>query len=443
MPPGLGERLCEACGSTTTLSVLSPTLPPRIEMESFDMIPFSVSRQFSLLKKQRLTPSQESFSGLIEEDDDLDDDCDDLGSVHMMLNDMSYNVQRYSPEWDDEDIAEVMVLSPKPRNSKLPTISEELDASSPRSNRADCGESVPPLDSPFLGSDETHCCETLAKEPPPVTLSDFDVVVPPSGLPVFCKKRSSGKLYIVKALEGWNTGDELAVVEAIQNLRAPFLEDFLWKFPGVAEGEEGRMYIVSASHSGNLLDLMKTGPIAPMDVLFYICEIVDGLASLHNAKIIHRDLAPSNIFLDHAGHIVLSNFSNAVANGWSDVMPPSAAIEYQAPEILLGWAHDMAVDCWSLGILFHVLLAGTNPIVASVDANLTVRSQILEGQVVMSEMLPREAKDLITKCLERNPKLRATIEQVRDHEHFATVDWYGVRQKKICEHPFLHPSSGT
>jgi hypothetical protein len=34
-------------------------------------------------------------------------------------------------------------------------------------------------------------------------------------------------------------------------------------------------------------------------------------------------------------------------------------MEYQAPEHLLGWAHDFAVDCWSFGALLHFLLAGT------------------------------------------------------------------------------------
>ena len=34
------------------------------------------------------------------------------------------------------------------------------------------------------------------------------------------------------------------------------------------------------------------------------------------------------------------------------------SILYQAPELLLGWAHDFAVDCWGFGMLLHYMLSG-------------------------------------------------------------------------------------
>ncbi|KAF7350983.1 AGC/AKT protein kinase [Mycena sanguinolenta] len=110
-------------------------------------------------------------------------------------------------------------------------------------------------------------------------------------------------------------------------------------------------------------------------------------------------------------------------------MPPSAALEYQAPEIFLGWAHDSAVDCWSFGALLHFLLAGTNPMDA--DSYEAIRSHVLNGNIIFSDLMSAEAKDLIGKCLERNPTLRLTIGGIRDHKYFANVDWHDVRQKNI------------
>jgi hypothetical protein len=34
-------------------------------------------------------------------------------------------------------------------------------------------------------------------------------------------------------------------------------------------------------------------------------------------------------------------------------------MEYQAPEVLLGWTYDFAVDCWGFGILLYFMVFGT------------------------------------------------------------------------------------
>ncbi|KAJ7032773.1 kinase-like domain-containing protein [Mycena alexandri] len=422
----LGER-CEACGvrmvprqkspaihafpahSTTTLPAI-PRVVPRIEIESLDMIPFS-----------------ESFSGLFKNENNDDDEPEDneiAGNEDELQmnsnNEMSYNVEQFSevkdfdPEWDDEDVAEVMVLSPKQQYSMLPTISEEQDAFSLVSNEAHCSQPQP-----------------LAQEDAAVTLADFDIV-PTSGYPMLCRKRSTSKMYVIKASSP-GLHSEKVVMESILALRAPFLERVQWSFPGVADGEEGRVYLVLESHSGgNLVALVNSESLAPEDALFYVSEVVDGMSSLHAADIIHRDLTPSNIFVDHMGHVILANFCNATtfSPDMECGMPPTAAMEYQAPEILLGWAHDFSVDCWSFGVLLHFLLAGTNPVVDEGSED-TVRGQILNGSAVMSNILPSAASDLIKKCLERNPILRLTIGKIREHDYFATVDWHDVRQKAI------------
>ncbi|KAJ7287046.1 hypothetical protein C8J57DRAFT_1495527 [Mycena rebaudengoi] len=379
----LGER-CDTCGSTTTLSAISPVVP-RIEIEALDTIPFS-----------------ESFTGLFDDERDVGDDnesLDDEPERDHHDNNMSYNVEQFSniqyldAEWDDEDVEEVMVLSPKQsRYSALSTISEE---------RETLGHSCP-----------ASCSSVVAQIDSTVTLADFDIL-PASGYPMLCRKRSTNK-----------------VMEAVNALDTPFLDRVHWSFVGVGDADEGRVYLVLESHGGgNLLDLVNSQRMTASDALFYACEIVDGVHSLHGANIIHRALTPSNIIVDNTGHIVLCNFSSAVFVSSSQVQgnkSPSAAIENQAPEVLLGWGHDFAVDCWSLGILLHFLLAGKNPF-ESEHGSLVTR--ILNGALSVSDELEPEAKDLIVKCLERNPALRLKIRDIKTHAYFASVDWGHVQLK--------------
>jgi serine/threonine protein kinase len=84
---------------------------------------------------------------------------------------------------------------------------------------------------------------------------------------------------------------------------------------------------------------------------------------LHATGIVHRNLNPENILIDADGHVIVTGLENArvveqsgKVKGNPDVV--CRAKEYQAPELLLGWAHDFAVDCWGLGLLLHFMLSG-------------------------------------------------------------------------------------
>ena len=71
--------------------------------------------------------------------------------------------------------------------------------------------------------------------------------------------------------------------------------------------------------------------------------------------------------LDEEGHIVLTNFD------YAEFFPASAntrsttsvsafecsRTQYQAPEVLLGWTHNSAIDCWGFGIILYFLFFGT------------------------------------------------------------------------------------
>lgn len=69
--------------------------------------------------------------------------------------------------------------------------------------------------------------------------------------------------------------------------------------------------------------------------------------------------------LDAEGHLVLTNFDCAEFLPASNTRGTTSATafergmtQYQAPEILLGWAHNSAVDCWGFGMLLYFLFFG-------------------------------------------------------------------------------------
>ena len=91
---------------------------------------------------------------------------------------------------------------------------------------------------------------------------------------------------------------------------------------------------------------------------------VDALAFLHSLDIVHGGVLAENIWIQADGHVVLDGFSCAKFLSSSEQMARKNIPTYcglredQAPEIILGWNHDFAIDCWSLGILLCILHFG-------------------------------------------------------------------------------------
>jgi serine/threonine protein kinase len=81
--------------------------------------------------------------------------------------------------------------------------------------------------------------------------------------------------------------------------------------------------------------------------------------------LVFQALNPKNVTFDSDGHVLLFNFAHADFESSTQQcgMPRKllAAImpEYVAPEMVLGWARNAAVDCWSFGVLVYFMLFGT------------------------------------------------------------------------------------
>lgn len=90
-----------------------------------------------------------------------------------------------------------------------------------------------------------------------------------------------------------------------------------------------------------------------------------------------------------------------------------------APEIINGAEEGYSgvkIDAWSCGIILYLLLTGTLPFQ---NEDMTqLYEQINRCKVEYPSWMPPDARDLISKLLEKDPDRRFSLEQVKQHQWF-------------------------
>jgi eukaryotic-like serine/threonine-protein kinase len=136
--------------------------------------------------------------------------------------------------------------------------------------------------------------------------------------------------------------------------------------------DAGQPYLVLELVEGERIDrhcdALRLG-VEPRLALF--ADVLAAVAHAHSHLVIHRDIKPTNILVDAAGHVKLLDFGIAklvedetlggeatelTREGGRALTP-----EYAAPEQLRGEPVTMATDVYALGVLLYQLLAGRHP----------------------------------------------------------------------------------
>ncbi len=157
-----------------------------------------------------------------------------------------------------------------------------------------------------------------------------------------------------------------------------------------------------------LLRKKKLTPEEAIDVIQQVCR---ALEAAHSTSVIHRDLKPQNIMRDQSGRIVVMDFGLArtvASDGMTKTGALVGTMEYMSPEQALGQSLDQRSDLYTVGLILYELLSGTMPFAAdSAIASLLKRTQ--ERPVPVSDhdgAIPRSVSNIVSKCLERDLKLR-------------------------------------
>lgn len=178
---------------------------------------------------------------------------------------------------------------------------------------------------------------------------------------------------------------------------------------------------------GSLLpQSLKTDPIPEEKAKFYFFQIANGVKYIHEHNIVHRDIKPENIMKFHDKRVVIADFSESVVleDGDELLEDTDGTPAFYSPEQCTGKPYEgKPTDIWACGVSLYVFLFGKLPFFDVTDDDFflsqffKIANQIQHEEVFFDPKIKisKESKDLISHCLDKDPKKRYTIDEVLDH----------------------------
>ncbi|PLW36391.1 hypothetical protein PCASD_13722 [Puccinia coronata f. sp. avenae] len=148
------------------------------------------------------------------------------------------------------------------------------------------------------------------------SIKDFDMLKPISkgafGQVWLAKKKTTGDYYAIKILKK----QDMIAKNQIMNVKSERKilmnqadSDFVVKLFYTFSSRDHLYLVMEYLNGGDCAALVKAlGNLPEQWTRNYVAEVVMGLEYLHSTGVVHRDLKPDNLLIDHRGHLKLTDF---------------------------------------------------------------------------------------------------------------------------------------
>ena len=188
---------------------------------------------------------------------------------------------------------------------------------------------------------------------------------------VYSARHNSGLKVVVKRVHSTlvldedasvRLGDEARVLRKVSHPNVVRIVDH-----GI--GTEGRPFLIMEHARGVTLRSLISleGPLPLARIRGLARQLLDGLAAIHDAGVVHADIKSNNVLVDTAGgtdHLTIIDFGLARTSTSRDLFEDcviAGTPGYMAPEVFGGEQTTAAADLYSAAIVIYEMIAGVRP----------------------------------------------------------------------------------
>ena len=203
-------------------------------------------------------------------------------------------------------------------------------------------------------------------------------------------------------------------------------------------GRQTALYTVMPLYPGELLSTRIGRP--PMMGLEegrnIAIKLARGVAALHRAGIIHRDIKPDNIILEAEGALKLIDLGVVRVPGMEDFPPEDipGTVAYMAPEMFSGEPGNEATDIYALGVTMYRAFASEYPY-GNLDAISPPRQKRPKPLAELRPDLPAWLQAALGRAIATDPgqRYRDVMEFTAEMEAGPTRRRLGVGPRTLYE----------
>lgn len=193
--------------------------------------------------------------------------------------------------------------------------------------------------------------------------------------------------------------------------------------------------------NGSLKNILSKRYLTIREVLRYSIQFLSGLHNIHSKKLIHFDIKPDNILIDHRNEALISDFGQSKRMSCTGLAEQDRLyLKQRSPESLGHDIFDIKQDIYQVGVTLYRLVNGnqmfynqyskycdTCGCFADRDSFFfDVRNGHFPNRDMYLDHVPRKLRKIINKCISINPDDRyrnclELINELSEIDH--SLDW--------------------
>ncbi|MCZ6915819.1 MAG: protein kinase [Gemmatimonadetes bacterium] len=186
----------------------------------------------------------------------------------------------------------------------------------------------------------------------------------------------------------------------------------------VESADELHYFVMKYVAGDSLESVLTKGQLSIEQCQEYLWEAARALGHAHERHVVHRDIKPGNIMLDHDGRVMLADFGISKALQSATQLTGTGQVigtpYYMSPEQAKGTPVDGRSDQYSLAVVGFEMLTGRIPFTGEA-VHTIIYKQIFEDPPLIQDLRPDTPAHLATalhRALAKDPEHRfSTMEE--------------------------------